>query len=284
MMVVFQSNGYVAIGHVTHDVLADESYAVGGTVSYAALTAAALGRSAAVLTSAESGFDFSIFKDSVAVQCNCASHTTTFHNLYTNGTRHQRVYSVASPLVPELVPSSWRSAHTVHVGPVMGECDPALVHTFSSDTFIGITAQGWMRERNGTGNVVPRPWQPSDDVLERASAVVFSIDDIQGEWQVAEKLAARTRILAVTMGPRGGVLFVDGTAYPFAALRVTEVDPTGAGDIFAAVFFSKVAAGVAPSLAARYSACVASRSVERRGIAGVPGAADLVYCDGLFSA
>ncbi len=277
------SVGYLAIGHVTRDLRADASFAVGGTVSYAALTAAALGRRAAVLTSAASDFDFSVFNHSVAVRYSRASHTTTFHNLYTNGTRQQMVYSVAAPLLPELVPLDWRSADIVHVGPVMGECDPDLVHTFSSETFVGVTAQGWMRAQNGTGRVAPHPWQPSDGLLARASAVVFSLDDIQGEWLRAEELAARTRILVVTMGARGGVLFFEGVTHPFPALKVPETDPTGAGDIFAAVFFCKVASGLTVTIAARYSACVASRSVGRRGINGVPCAEDLAYCDGLFS-
>ena len=194
------------------------------------------------------------------------------------------MYSVATPLVPALVPPSWRSATTVHIGPVMGECDPDLVHAFSPETFIGITAQGWMRAQNGAGHVAPHPWRPSPAVLERASAIVFSIDDIQGEWRVAEELGARTRLLVVTSGARGGVLFVEGVPHPFPALRVVETDPTGAGDIFGAVFFSKVASGMAPTLAARYSACVASRSVERKGIEGVPREEDFMYCDGLFSA
>jgi 1D-myo-inositol 3-kinase len=277
------SVGYLAIGHVTHDVLSDESFTVGGTVSYAALTAAALGRSAAILTSAGSSFDFSIFSDTVSVQCNRAPHTTTFHNQYTNGSRSQVVYSVAAPLVPALIPPGWRSAHTVHIGPVIGECDPKLVQAFSPETFVGITAQGWMRAQNGAGHVAPHLWQPSLDILKRASAIVFSIDDIQGEWRIAEELSARTELLVVTLGARGGVLFVEGAPHPFPALQVAELDPTGAGDIFAAVFFNKVASDMVPTLAARYSACIASRSVERRGIEGVPREEDFVYCDGLFS-
>jgi 1D-myo-inositol 3-kinase len=275
---------YLAIGHVTHDLLPDASFAVGGTVSYAALTAAALGRSVGIVTSAGFDFDFSVFDDLVSVHCACAPHTTTFHNLYTNGTRHQMVYSVAAPLGPELIPSPWQGADVVHVGPLIGECDPGLIDAFPQEAFIGITAQGWMRSQNGAGRVAPHPWRPSADLLERASAIVFSIDDVQGEWRVAEQLALRTRLLVVTMGARGGILFVEGVAHPFAALSVAETDPTGAGDIFATVFFCKLASGLAPSVAARYSACLASRSVERRGIEGVPRTEDLVYCDGLFPA
>lgn len=269
---------YLAIGHVTRDLLSDGTYATGGTVSYAALTAAALGQRVGVLTSAAADFDFGALNSSISVQCGCAPHTTTFHNLYTNGSRRQMVYGVAFPLVAGSIPSIWQSADVAHIGPVIGECEAELVHVFSPGTFVGLTAQGWMRAQNHEGHVLPQPWRPAADVLARASAIVFSIDDIQGEWSIAESLAQQTHLLAVTMGARGGMLFEDGVGRPFPALKVNEIDPTGAGDIFASVFFCKLTAGAAPIDAARYSACIASRSVERRGIAGVPRVEDFAVC------
>jgi 1D-myo-inositol 3-kinase len=227
-------------------------------------------------------FDFTVFNGAVSIQCDCAPQTTTFHNLYTNGSRQQMVYGLAAPLAPARIPPAWRSAELVHIGPVIGECEASLVNAFPPEAFIGITAQGWMRSLDREGRVSPRRWQPGGELLDRASAIVFSIDDIQGDWEVAKSLAAQTRLLAVTMGPRGGVLFVEGVAHPFAALTVTETDPTGAGDIFATVFFCKLAAGVRPVEAARFSACAASRSVERRGIAGVPCPEDFALCESLI--
>lgn len=269
---------YLAIGHVTRDLLPDASYAVGGTVSYAALTAAALCRSVGVVTSASGDFDLSVFNGAVEVKVEPAAVTTTFRNEYTNGYREQVVYGLAKPLTPTSLPDDWRAPSIVHIGPVIGECDPALALAFPEETFVGITPQGWMRSQNGTGQVVPNPWEVSGELLERASAIVFSLDDIQGDWRVAESLASATHLLVVTMGPLGGVLFVDGTPTPFSALQVDEVDPTGAGDIFAAAFFSATAVGVLPCDAARFAACIASRSVTRAGIRGVPSPEDLAYC------
>lgn len=275
---------YLAIGHVTHDLLPDRSVAIGGTAAYAALTASALGRAAGVLTSVGADFSPSALGAGVTLVSQASEVTTTFENIYVDGHRRQVVYRIASPLHVGLLPGAWREPSIVHVGPVMEECDPELVAAFGPTTFIGITPQGWMRTRNGEGHVHPRLWQPSRTLLERASAVVFSEDDVEGNWDVARAYAQNTRLLVVTMGPRGGVLYLEGKPYPFPALEVPEIDPTGAGDIFAAVFFSVLASDQEPLRAARFAACVASRSVMRRGLSGVPGPADLAFCESVVDA
>ncbi len=111
--------------------------------------------------------------------------------------------------------------------------------------------------------------------------MVFSLDDIQGDWQVAMRWQSGTRLLVVTMGARGGVVFHEQKITPFAALQVTEVDPTGAGDIFVATF-DALAMGSPTMSAARFAACLASRSVTRPGITGVPGAEDVEACTAML--
>ena len=275
---------YLAIGHVTHDLLPDRSVAVGGTAAYAALTAAALGRVTGVLTSVGKDFPLRALGDGIVVVSQVSDVTTTFENIYIDGHRRQVVYRIARPLHVGLLPEAWRASPIVHIGPVIEECAPELVAAFDPTTFIGITPQGWMRTRNGEGHVHPRRWQPPQELLERASAVVFSEDDVGGDWDVVRTYAEALRLLVVTAGPRGGVLYWEGTPYPFPALGVPEVDPTGAGDIFAAVFFSTLASGQTPLRAARFAACVASRSVTRRGLDGVPRASDLSFCETMVQA
>lgn len=273
---------YLAIGHVTRDILPDASHVVGGTVSYAALTVAALRRSVGIVTSASRGFDLSAFHGRATVSCSVAEHTTTFRNQYVDGRRRQIVYGVAGPLTPQSIPEAWSSPAIVHVGPIMGECDPALVTFFPELTFVGVTPQGWMRSTNGSGEVQHELWRGAESLLSHASAVVFSIHDILGDWDIARSYAAMAPLLAVTTGRMGGVLFINGEPVQFPALTVDEVDPTGAGDIFAAVFFDALVHEVAPLKAARFAACVASGSVTRVGLNGVPTAEDIDGCRGLL--
>ncbi len=273
---------YLAIGHVTYDVQPDASLVVGGTVSYAALTAAALCRRAGILTSAGDDFDFSSF-NGIKVENRRSTATTTFRNLYDNGHRRQVLYSLADPLTRDAIPGIWRRSPIVHLGPVINECDPDLIDGFPRTAFIGVTPQGWMRSSAGHGRIQRHSWEEgAAKLLARASAVIFSLDDVEGDWETVRRYASATRLLVVTMGPLGGVLFLSGKPLPFSAMQVTEVDPTGAGDIFAAVFFNIVASGVQPERAAPYAACLASRSVTRHGPDGVPGGDDITACCSLL--
>ena len=57
------------------------------------------------------------------------------------------------------------------------------------------------------------------------------------------------------------------------------LDPTGAGDIFAAALMFKLAAGMTARDACAFACCVAAQSVTRPRLEGLPTAADLAICD-----
>jgi sugar/nucleoside kinase (ribokinase family) len=59
---------------------------------------------------------------------------------------------------------------------------------------------------------------------------------------------------------------------------VQEVDPTGAGDIFATVLFIALRRGDALPAACALANCIAAQSVTRPRLSGVPTAADMVLC------
>jgi sugar/nucleoside kinase (ribokinase family) len=57
-----------------------------------------------------------------------------------------------------------------------------------------------------------------------------------------------------------------------------EVDPTGAGDIFAAAFFFRLHATRDPWEAARFATNLAALSVARVGLEGIPTAEEVQSC------
>ncbi len=269
---------YLVIGHVTHDLL-DGGYTVGGTATYAALTAMALGARVGVVTSAGADFDVALLTGcGLAVVQQPASATTTFENHYLNGFRRQLLHARAETLTPPLIPAVWETTPLVHLGPVAWECDPALLAHFAGRAFVGLTPQGWMRQVDAAGQVAARPWAEAEVLLPLASAVVLSIDDVQGDWELIRYWAGQTALLVATTGREGGVLFCDGQPTAFPAVLVPEVDPTGAGDIFAATFFYALASGRPPYEAACTAACIASHSVQRVGLAGAPLVEELARC------
>jgi len=267
---------YLVIGHVTRD-LTDGAFTVGGTASYAARTARALGCRVGVVTSASPDLDLRPVLDNVLIARFPATMTTTFKNIYTSSGRRQVLHSVAETLVPEMVPTNWRTA-IVHLGPVARECAPALVNVFG-DSFVGLTPQGWMRRWGQAGRVSCCQWEETEELLARADAVVLSNEDVAGDETLIARYAAQTRLLVVTQGAAGCTVYTAGQSRRFPAPAVREVGPTGSGDIFAAAFFVWLQRRGDPWVAARFANCIAARSVTRAGLSGTPGPEEVVHCE-----
>ncbi len=258
---------YLIIGHVTRDIHVNGS-TLGGTAAYSAVCARALGRTPAILTSGEKGHPIQEL-DGFLIKWKTSKHSTTFENRETYHGRKQILHTVADPLLPEDVPLDWRNSPIVHLGPVAGEVDPRIIDIFP-DSFIGLTPQGWMRAKDENNAVHYHPWDHADELLKRADAVVLSIEDVMGDEDLIQSYASRTNILVLTEGFKGARIYWKGDARHFSAPKVPVIDPTGAGDIFATAFFDRFETTRDPWESARIAVQIASRSITRVGLAGVP--------------
>ncbi len=259
---------YLCVGHVTRDLTPDGPL-VGGTVTYSALTAQALGRHPGIITSAEPGYDLKKTLGDIPFLLIPSRSTTTFENTYTPLGRRQTVYSVAETLGPEAVPSEWRAPDIVHLGPVARELAPDLIHIFQ-DRLVGLTPQGWHRTWEPDGRVKFIPWPAAPEVLPLASAVIVSREDIQdeGTWSLYKRLC---KLLVITDGAGGCVVRHRGQRRHFPSLEVQETDPTGVGDIFAASFLVRLSETDGNAWeAARFATRIAAPTVTRTGLDGIP--------------
>jgi sugar/nucleoside kinase (ribokinase family) len=267
---------YLVVGHVTRDVQ-EGAFSVGGTASYAARTARALGKRVGIVTRAAPGFALPPALDGILVYRVPARVTTTLENFSVGGRRRQRARAVAAPLTPALMPADW-VASIVHVGPVARECHPALVEAFG-DAFVGVTPQGWLRRWDEKGWMTVGAWERAEAVLARADAVVLSEEDVGGDAALIATYAAQTRVLAVTRGARGCTVHAAGCVRDFPAPPTVVVDTTGAGDIFAAAFFVSLHREGDPWRAASFANCIAARSVSREGLEGAPLPEEIERCE-----
>lgn len=261
---------YLTIGHITQD-LTPDGPRLGGTASYASLTAQALGLRVGVLTSAPENFPLLAPLADLHLTCVPSGEPTTFENIYdAEGNRRQILSGQAATLDAPAVPLAWRSASIVHLAPLAAEVSPELA-TFFPTALLGITPQGWMRAWNEKGEVRLRAWDDPDDLMSEAAAVVLSIEDVEFDEKLVDEYAARARLLVVTRGEDGCSVHWRGEWRRFPAPGVTLVDPTGSGDIFAAAYFYRlhVTRGD-PYEAARFAVQVASASVTRPGLDGIP--------------
>ena len=258
---------YLIIGHVTKDIVPGGERR-GGTAAYAGLTALAWGSTTALVTSCSPACDLSML-DGMLIQKVLSGRETVFENRYRDGKREQWIRSVGESLGAIHIPSAWFAPAIVHLAPVAGEIKPELLNSFS-DSLRCVTLQGWMRALDSDGKV-HHTVKPETEVAARsADAAVFSLDDVDGDSAEAERLARLCPATAVTDGAQGCRVFWKGEVQAFRAPPEPEIDPTGAGDIFAAVFFLRLKETGNAWEAARLATVLASRSVIRVGLSGVP--------------
>src|SRR5262249_37652142 len=131
---------------------------------------------------------------------------------------------------------------------------------------------GWMRRWASKlpATIQRVPWQPDLSLLRRLSALVLSIEDIDGDESIALEYARHCRLVALTRGNLGATLFLEGVAHTISARPSLENDPTGAGDVFAAALLIRLHETNDLLEAGRFAAEIAGISVEGPGISAIP--------------
>jgi sugar/nucleoside kinase (ribokinase family) len=264
---------FLAIGHVTLD-RSPGGARPGGAALYAALTAHRLGLSAGLLTSHGVEFPLELLPPQIEVVTVEADATTVFHHQRQDGGRALRVTARARPLGVGDVPADWLDAPLVLLAPVLDEVDPALAHAFA-DATVAAAAQGWLRAVSPGGEVVPQKWTPPPELLTAVQVLFVSTEDIRGQEEQALEWVQRLPLAVITAAAAGALLYVNGDRFEVRPRPTTEVDDTGAGDVFATTFVIHYHRHGDPWEAAAAAACAASLAVEGPGWSSVPDAAAL---------
>ena len=254
---------FVAIGHVTLDRIGDASRP-GGAALFAAVAAHRLGLSVGLLTSHGDDFPLDLIPPKIEVVSIPAADTSRFeHRLDAEG-RVSHVRAVAGRLTTADVPDDWRGAALTLLAPVLDEVDP-MIATLFTEGAVGAAAQGWLRHAARDGLVVPRTWRSPERLLQSVQALFLSREDIRGQESEVVEWFQRTPIGVLTADRDGALLFVNGERYEVRPRPAREVDPTGAGDVFAATFLVQYQRDGDPWQAAVAAACAGSLAVEGAG-------------------
>jgi 1D-myo-inositol 3-kinase len=264
---------FVAVGHVTLDHFGTVTRP-GGAALYAAITAQRLGLSAAILTSHAPDFPLDVLPTPIEVVGVEGPATTVFEHREARAGRTLRVLGTARPLAVADLPEDWRPAPLVLLAPVLQEVDPMLAAAFP-DGAVGAEVQGWLRAVDRAGAVTPTEWKAPHATLGRLLAIFASGHDVRGQESQVAEWVQRVPLAVVTAGPAGAILYVNGDRYEVRPRKTREVDPTGAGDVFAATFLIHYDRDGDPWEAAEAATCAASLSVEGEGWSTVPDAATL---------
>ena len=151
--------------------------------------------------------------------------------------------------------------------PVANEVDPGLAAAFDAGVGRGAAAgvdagawEGWGRRAAAMGGCGPG--------APHAHSVVVSEEDVEPFEKDALDWFQRVPVGVVTRGSRGATLFVNGDPYHVEPDTAAEVDPTGAGDVFATTLLIEYEREGNHWDAAAAAACAAAMSVEAPGAAG----------------
>ena len=263
---------YLLIGHLAED-RTPEGITLGGTVSYSGLTADALGHKVGVVTAAAETTDLEPLH-TLNLVVKPSPESTCFQNTYTDEGRVQMVFSQAVGLSSTDVPQDWWHTELVHFAPLMSELTSSIMEPFTN-SFLGLTPQGLMRESDSEGHISALPWENATDFIEQSDAMVLGIEDLDMNEDATLAVAALCSVAVITYGAQGARVCVNGEWRSFPAKSTNENDATGAGDIFAATFFSRLHALGDAWAAAETAVRLASTSVTRLGLSGAPSASEV---------
>lgn len=260
---------FITIGHAVQDVVPG-GWELGGTVTFAAVQAHRLGRSVGIVTRTAGDLELEKRLPFARVVDAGSPVSTTFENVYHDGRREQRCTDVAAAITPDDVPPEWRAAPIVLLGPVFGEVPPVLAAAFDAASIVGVSAQGWLRDRDEGMRVRHVAWN-GDPYWAGADVVFASEEDLDGPGEELGRWTRDVPTVVLTFASRGARIYADGHWRSMPAFPEQEVDATGAGDTFAAAFLIRLHESGDTGEAARFGAAAASISVAGRGVAAMPG-------------
>lgn len=265
---------FLAIGHVARDEFPDGAHRLGGTALYAAATAARLGVPTALVTRVGPHERDELARTCAGLEIDLRALdgvvTTTFAFRWEpDGTRVLRLRARAKGIALADIPADLRSADALVLGTIARELSDDLLVGEAASVSV-LAAQGLLRTWDADGTVGPSPWDRAEDAIRGISCVVLSEDDVAGDAGLVERWSRATAVV-LTLADRGARIYRGGR--PVADLPAYApdriVDPTGAGDTFAAGVAIALAEGRTLEEACRFANAVASFGLEGEGIGGL---------------
>lgn len=168
-------------------------------------------------------------------------NTLVFRNTYHGGQRKQAVENYAASLTfdwQESLKLVAPDTDIVAVAPILNNIDQirAIKKIFPASLFV-LLPQGFYRRIDERGHILHALWDEEGEVVGLFDFISLSEEDLKDADVRAAAWSREGPLVAVTRAQNGVTLYQGGQRRDHPAFSVPEiVDPTGAGDIFAAAF------------------------------------------------
>jgi sugar/nucleoside kinase (ribokinase family) len=270
--------GHFSIDHILPPRVNAFKRALGGSPAYVSFSARKLGAHVGVISKV--GADFprayvNILKrggvDMFGLRRVKGAVTTSFVLKYSNEKRRLLLKSRAPPIRLEDVSLEFNAA-TLHVAPIAGEiCSEVVDALRAKADVLSLDPQGFLRQFDAKGEMSLKKWK-ANGILERVDVYKSSLDEakaIAGENRLKTVMKRLgdfgIKVVIVTLGEKGTMLFFDETSYRIPAFSPRLIDPTGAGDVFAGAFLAEYLRKKDPLWCACVGSAAASFKVETFG-------------------
>ncbi|TXD34275.1 sugar kinase [Lujinxingia vulgaris] len=278
----------LVVGHVTHDRYPG-GFKAGGCAYYGAEVHRRLPGHTHLLSVVGEDFECDAALTDIEHTAVRRGQTTVFANYYPHDApRVQLLEAIAPDVSPALCPPGWLDAELVHLAPVLGEVPLSdwlqALRSTGRQNLVAINIQGWIKvggepmedaaaleslhERGvapGALEVVQKPWEIDPDALRGVDVACLSEEDLIDQGDLLDRLLRVVPTVALTLGTRGSRIFQKGRTIEVGIFPTEAVDPTGAGDVFAATFTHHLMLGAEPADAARQASAASSIVVEGLG-------------------
>jgi sugar/nucleoside kinase (ribokinase family) len=266
---------FLSIGVLTYDVTPEPGnphgrIRPGGAAAFSAVCAQALGLKAAVIASAAADYPVEEILPGIDVHIVESDFTTFFQNVYGQDSMRSQVLGARSSSITRSdIPEAWLETPIVFFGPLVREIPPNAQSWFPHAS-VGAAVQGWLRIWDDYGRVSEASGPPAY-IGSGYRLLAGSISEFhERDAQEMARWGNSTEVLGVTDGAHGSRIYVDGVSSVIPVSDANELDPTGAGDIWAASCLIRLVETGDPVEAARFANAAASISVEQEGLAGAP--------------
>lgn len=257
------------IGHVSTDRVDGGAPRIGGAPWYAGRAIKLLGRRGVVAAKCGQAerrrYLMQLEKLGLPVSLSAGGATTAFTIRNDGDDRTMTVESVGEPWRPEEAVAAVERAEWVHVAPLLrSDFPPETLQALARGRTVLLDGQGLAR----VSQMGPLELDAAFDPALLAHVSILKLAETEAV-AIAGSVAAVAELgvaeVVVTLGAEGCIVFEGSRSERVPAQRVAGVvDPTGAGDAFAATYLSARARGRTPALAAwRASALVAGLLTPR---------------------
>ena len=267
---------YLVLGNPTLDVQPDGSLLLGGTAVYAALQAARLGLRTAAVGRANPDLlqpYWQRYANEVDLRLQPSGPITTFRNVPAADSREQWLQDWAGEIDTSRLPDS----DILHIAPVAREVVIEDLSVAALSRLVCLTPQGLIRRWDGSdGHVGLAHRRFPSSLPALVDIVVVSEEEAPYVAELLGAITAHGGLSVMTRGSQGcAVLARDGWSEYRGEPARAPVDPTGAGDCFAAALAVEVHAGRPLAKALRFAAAAAALCVRGPGPSAIGTGAEI---------